>query len=77
MPKGLQAHRRGHIPDLRLPSNAWYALRRENIRTIGQLRAVADQLERFAGIGPVTARVIRAELARVASTVPDPEGPQG
>jgi hypothetical protein len=42
-------------------------LDRENIRTISELRAVARQLERFEGIGPITARVIRQELDRVAA----------
>jgi transposase len=42
-------------------------LRREKIKTISELRAVADHLERLKGIGPKRAQAIRAELARVAS----------
>jgi hypothetical protein len=42
-------------------------LQREKITTLTKLRAVAHRLEQFEGIGPVTARVIRAELVRVAS----------
>jgi DNA-directed RNA polymerase alpha subunit len=64
--------REGPIEGLRLPVRAWEVLRRENITTIGQLRAVADQIERFEGIGAGTARVIRAELARVASLEEQP-----
>jgi hypothetical protein len=44
------------------------ALRRENIETLDQLRAVIDRLEQLEGIGPKTARVIRRELARVTSS---------
>lgn len=57
----------GFIAGLRLPAKAWYVLDRENISTTNQLRAVADQLERFDGIGPKIARAIQAELARVSS----------
>jgi hypothetical protein len=67
MPKAPHEHREGFIRGLRLPSNAWYVLRRENITTIHRLKAVADQLERFRGIGPATAQAIREELARVWS----------
>ncbi len=60
-------HCRGPIGGLVLPPNIWYVLRKQNIKTIGELRAVADHLERFDGIGPKRAQVIRAALARVAS----------
>ena len=59
-------HCRGPICGLVLPPNVWYVLRRENIRTISELRAVADHLQWFEGIGPKRAQMIRAELARVA-----------
>lgn len=63
----------GPIPGLRLPENAWRALRRENIKTLGRLQAVADQIERIVpGIGTKTAAVIRAELARLKSN-PEPK----
>lgn len=58
---------RGPIGGLVLPPHAWYVLRRENIKSISKLRAVAGHLERFNGIGPKSAQAIRAELARVAS----------
>ena len=57
----------GPIEGLYVPRLAWDVFDRENIQTIDQLRAVADQLERFEGIGPITARVIRQELDRVAA----------
>ena len=60
-------HCRGPIRGLVLPPNAWYVLRREKIKTIRELRAVASRLERLKGIGPKRAQAIRAELARVAS----------
>jgi hypothetical protein len=59
---------RGPIAGLVLSPRAWRILRRENITTLGKLRAVAARLERFEGLGPVTARAIRAELARIASS---------
>jgi 3-methyladenine DNA glycosylase/8-oxoguanine DNA glycosylase len=59
------------IRGLRLPLNAWNALRREDIATLDQLRAVADHLETLPGIGPKTAQIIREELARLASCEPD------
>jgi hypothetical protein len=43
-------------------------LKRENITTLDQLRAVAHQLERFENIGARTATVIREELARAAAS---------
>ena len=59
---------KGPIDGLSLPHNAWEVLRRENIETLDQLKAVVDRLEQFEGIGPKTARVIRRELARVTSS---------
>ncbi|WP_414476118.1 hypothetical protein [Microvirga sp. M2] len=64
---------RGLIGDLMLPPRAWYVLRRENIKTLNKLRAVADWLEQFDGIGPKTARLIREELARVTSSRKAPD----
>jgi hypothetical protein len=64
----------GPIEGLFLPRLAWDVLRRENIRTIGELRAVAGQLERFDGIGPITAQVIRLELNRLAAPEEQPSG---
>ena len=68
-----------NVPDqsdgVRLPSRVWEVLHRENIRTVSQLRAAADRIERFTGVGPKTAQAIRDELARVAaleSRSPDP-----
>ena len=58
---------RGPISGLVLPPNVWYVLRKQNIKTISKLRAVAGHLEQFDGIGPKRAQAIRAELARVAS----------
>jgi len=57
----------GPIEGLCLPSTAWDVLHRENIETIGQLRAVAGQLERLDGIDSKTAQAIRRELDRVAA----------
>ena len=56
----------GHIEGLYLPPVAWEVLRRENIQTIDQLRANADQLEQFDGISVRIAQVIRLALAYVA-----------
>ncbi len=58
---------RGPIKGLVLPPNIWYVLRKQNIKTMNKLQAVADHLERFNGIGLTRAQTIRAELARVAS----------
>jgi DNA-directed RNA polymerase alpha subunit len=55
----------GPIDGLRLSRRAWKVLQQENIITLGQLRAVADRLERFDRIGSKTAQTIRAELARI------------
>ena len=60
-------HCRGPIGGLVLPPSALYVLRRENIKTMNKLRAVADHLERLDGIGPKRAQAIRAELDSVAS----------
>ena len=57
----------GPIEGLYLPQLAWDVFHRENIQTIDQLRAVAGQLERFEGFGPITVRAIRQELDRVAA----------
>jgi hypothetical protein len=57
-------NRPGPIADLRLPARVWTALRRENIRNLEQLKAVAYRIDRFDGIGPTTARFVRQELAR-------------
>ncbi|WP_262269997.1 hypothetical protein [Microvirga yunnanensis] len=57
----------GPIEGLYLPQLAWDVFQRENIQTIDELRAVADQLERFEGLGPITVRAIRQELDRVAA----------
>ena len=54
----------GPIPHLRLPRNAWKALRNADIG-IHELVAVAQRIERFDGIGVKTAQAIRAELGRV------------
>jgi DNA-directed RNA polymerase alpha subunit len=53
----------GPIDGLSLPSLALDVLRREEIRTIDQLMAKADQLEQFDGIEPRMAQVIRQALA--------------
>jgi hypothetical protein len=53
----------GPIDGLSLPPMAWDVLRREEIRTIDQLMAKADQLEQFDGIEPRMAQVIRQALA--------------
>jgi hypothetical protein len=63
---------KGPIEGLRLPLYVWGVLRKANITTIDELRAVADRLQRFEGIGPKTARVIREELARGATADKQP-----
>jgi hypothetical protein len=50
----------GPIDGLSLPPMAWDVLRREEIRTIDQLMAKADQLD---GIEPSMTQVIRPALA--------------
>jgi DNA-directed RNA polymerase alpha subunit len=59
----------GPIDGLQLSFATWKALSRENITTLNQLRAAADQIEQVPGIGPWSARMIRAELSRIASPV--------
>jgi endonuclease III len=73
MPQGKWERFEGPIRGLRLPLNAWDALRGESITTIGQLSAVADRLETLPGIGPKTAHLIREELARVTAARKPPE----
>jgi hypothetical protein len=58
----------GPIRGLRLPFQAWEALRKEGITTLDRLRAQADQIHTLPGIGPKTAQLIREELARVTSS---------
>jgi hypothetical protein len=41
-------------------------LQREGITTLDELRAAADQIHQFEGIGLKSAQVIRDELARMA-----------
>jgi hypothetical protein len=69
---GFYAAVEGLIPGLRLPLNAWIALKRASIITLPDLRAVADRLESFDGIGVRTAQIIREELARLAPADQDP-----
>jgi hypothetical protein len=57
----------GPIEGLCLPLLAWDVLHRENIDTINQLRAKADQLEQLDGIGSRMAHIIRQELARATA----------
>jgi endonuclease III len=64
---------KGPISGLRLPRNAWVALRAGGIATLDQLRAVADQLQELPGIGPKTAQLIREELARVTASRKAPD----
>jgi hypothetical protein len=66
MTSDLNERRDGPIDGLRLPRSAWKALRQANITTLEQLRAVADKIQRFEGVGPQTAKIIRGELRRVA-----------
>jgi hypothetical protein len=58
----------GPIRGLRLPFQAWEALRKEGITTLDRLRAVADGIHTLLGIGPKTAHLIHKELARVTSS---------
>ena len=55
------------IRGLRLPFEAWEALREEGITTLIRLRAMADHIHTVPGIGPKTAQLIREELAHVMS----------
>ena len=57
----------GPIHGLYLPQRAWEVLDREHIRTVDQLRAVVCRLEKFEGVGSITAQTIRLELDRVAA----------
>jgi hypothetical protein len=56
----------GPIAGLYLPPIAWEVLQRENIQTMDQLRANADRLEQFDGLGVGMAQMIRLALAYVA-----------
>ena len=55
----------GPIEGLRLPLSAWAALERAGITTLDQLTAQMARIQRFDGIGPKTARLLKQELARV------------
>jgi hypothetical protein len=57
----------GPIRGLRLPLKTWDVLRRQNITTMDDLKAAADRVHRFEGIGAKTARLIREEIARVTA----------
>ncbi|KLK90367.1 hypothetical protein AA309_26245 [Microvirga vignae] len=65
MPNHYQERWEGPIGGLRLPFAAWKCLQDEGIKTIDQLKAKADRLEKFVGIGPRLAHIIRQELARM------------
>lgn len=67
MPNHYSERWEGPIRGLRLPLAAWNSLHDEGIRTIDQLKAVADRLELLVGIGSNMARVIRAELTRISA----------
>jgi hypothetical protein len=56
----------GPIGGLRLPHSAWAALDRAGITTLDQLTAQVDQIQRFDGIGPKTALLLKQELARIS-----------
>jgi DNA-directed RNA polymerase alpha subunit len=62
----------GPISGLRLPLKTWEVLRRQNITTIGALRAAADRIQRFEGIGPKSAQLIREEIVRVTAPKEQP-----
>lgn len=73
MPNDAWKIRQGAIPGLRLPQYAWSVLDRDNITSMDQLRAIADEIERLVpGAGPKTADAIRAELARVTASEDQP-----
>ena len=55
----------GPIRGLHLPLIVWDVLINEDITTLDGLRAVADQLEQFPGIGVKMAQITREEIARV------------
>jgi hypothetical protein len=42
-------------------------LRRENMRTLTQLKTRVGRIEWLAGVGPKTARAIKRELARLTA----------
>jgi DNA-directed RNA polymerase alpha subunit len=63
----------GPIRGLRLPFDAWEALRREGITTLDRLRAMADQIHTLPGIGSKTAQLIREELERVTRSPKTPD----
>jgi hypothetical protein len=67
MPNGFHGSCEGPIGGLRLPQNVWNVLRRENITTLDQLKAVADQIEQLPGIEPKTALAIREDIARAGA----------
>jgi DNA integrity scanning protein DisA with diadenylate cyclase activity len=67
MTNDLNERKDGPIDGIRLPRSAWKALRQANITTLKQLEASADRIQRFEGIGPKTARIIREEILRLAS----------
>ena len=64
MPNHYDDRLEGPIRGLRLPLAVWNVLIEEGINTLEQLKAVADRLERFPGIGVKMARLVREELAR-------------
>jgi hypothetical protein len=66
MPNHYLERWEGPIKGLRLPLAAWNSLHDEGITTLDQLKAVANQLEQFVGIGTKIAGLIREELTRLA-----------
>ncbi len=68
MPNHFEERWEGPIRGLRLPLTAWKSLEDDGIKTLDQLRAVADRLERLPGIGPKTVQVVRKELGRVSAS---------
>lgn len=67
----------GPIRGFHLPPYVWGVLRREGVVTQDQLHAVASHHHWVPGIGFRTARVIRAELARVATIEKQHKGGNG
>lgn len=57
----------GPIEGVRLPLQVWDVLQKENIGTMGQLRAASHRIEQIPGIDPQMGQAIRDEIARVAS----------
>lgn len=76
MPDKYRKRWEGPIRGLQLSTPVWRSLEAEGITTLGQLKVVADQLERLVGIGPKTARTVRDELARVEACGEQPSGEQ-